>query len=829
MIKSFNSKAECSSEIKRLRLLQQQQILRPEVIPQELAKSNQWVVWSYEVSEQKQGIFRVDKQPYQPKEPHSEVSRVCTLDWSDLSTALRCVKENPHIDGIGYMFAEGDGLIGIDFDNCRTPSTGKIRTEYQFWIEKFGSYTEISPSGTGVKVWVKGTISNRYFKSTESTGFRILNFADGEIEIYRRGQYFTVTTQMINGFDSIRDAQAELDVICEFSLSKTQWNFRYSSNPDYKLTELDANRELSLLQDYWDEMSPEYIINEGDFQPNVVKVPPIDELSTDVQLQSVTKKSHFFVGRSWCRRCGREASPGKELCFYCHRIGKPEVIVEQAVYDYFLTFQGFSVARQYEINIGVYTPRPDVVLLDAKENLVAIAECKREGIMDNGIEQLKSYLSASDTQFGIFANGTEPDNWIFYENLRRHNFEDAIPRSRFEAEIQMNLPVESIREEKDRLVKETSDLYEQHKRNVSNIESSNKNLEKLKNQIVDEHQTFTKIKDDNKRFKDDSEKLEKKNTELIIKIDRNAKQLEVQESLKLLTTREKLESEIISFHEQKKQLQNEIRNKQRQSSDLSAKNKIVTNQMSEYVKKQSKIISERAKLEKDQKTWQIQQENRKTAKAELENEIKDLRGEITKKYRAIKEFEKEFSMESIYGEFEKEFERLQKIESYIARKQQLARNIQEQYAGYEINRVEIGKKIQRIIHVSQERETVLKQLRDVVNRLKTAESEQKPGIERHREQLVQDLRSQKNKYARLATEIRQLQKVQSILEPEINAKEHQSQYTVIDILPTYLQIEDEINVLKAEKYELKAEIGHKIFELIPKKIKISTLKSKENE
>lgn len=240
----------------RLKTRQCQLTFYPDLIPEELARSNQWVVWSYEVSKQYEGLFRINKQPYQLMASHNKISRVDASEWTNLEDALRCWKENVHIDGIGYMFAKGDGLIGIDLDNCRNPYTGKIKKEYLYWIKKIDSYAEVSPSGAGVKIWVKGVVAEDCFLSVDASGFRILNYASGEVEIYRNGQFFTVTTQIINGFDSIREAQVELDVICAFSLSHTQWDFIYSSYDDGNIDfdEL-VNRELSLLQSYADDVN----------------------------------------------------------------------------------------------------------------------------------------------------------------------------------------------------------------------------------------------------------------------------------------------------------------------------------------------------------------------------------------------------------------------------------------------------------------------------------------------------------------------------------------------------------------------------------------------
>lgn len=115
----------------------------------------------------------------------------------------------------------------------------------------------------------------------------------------------------------------------------------------------------------------------------------------------------------------------------------PEGIVVAAVEHYFSQpkFQKFSTKQEYPIKMGSDKRRADVVLMDSTGNLAAIAECKRPGVEGDGIDQLKSYLSATDTALGIFANSTEPDSWNFYENLGRSRFREITTRSEFEKQV----------------------------------------------------------------------------------------------------------------------------------------------------------------------------------------------------------------------------------------------------------------------------------------------------------------------------------------------------------------------------------------------------------
>lgn len=113
-----------------------------------------------------------------------------------------------------------------------------------------------------------------------------------------------------------------------------------------------------------------------------------------------------------------------------------EIKVANAVATYFSEpkFAKFSVVRECEIQIGSVSCKADIVLRDAEGNFVAIAECKLQDRTNYGPEQLKSFLCATDTMFGIFASGTDEDSWVFYENLRHNRFRQ-IEQSDFEKRV----------------------------------------------------------------------------------------------------------------------------------------------------------------------------------------------------------------------------------------------------------------------------------------------------------------------------------------------------------------------------------------------------------
>ena len=131
----------------------------------------------------------------------------------------------------------------------------------------------------------------------------------------------------------------------------------------------------------------------------------------------------------------------------------PEGIVVAAVEQYFSQpkFRKFSTKKEDRIRFGSRLGFADVVLINNKDRRAAIVECKQSGIEGYGPAQLKSYLCATDTPFGIFANSTEPDDWEFYENLGRNQFEENLRTGSLKVKIMLSLACQIFSEESPNL------------------------------------------------------------------------------------------------------------------------------------------------------------------------------------------------------------------------------------------------------------------------------------------------------------------------------------------------------------------------------------------
>ena len=141
--------------------------------PEELTKLPQWVSWRYE--------DRGGKPTKVPISPITGRAASCTnsATWSDYRSALRH-SFGRGLPGVGFVFAEGDPYAGIDLDRCRNPLTELIEPWADRIVNDMTSYTEITPSGTGLHIIVEGVIPPGGNRS-------------GHIEMYDRRRYFTVT------------------------------------------------------------------------------------------------------------------------------------------------------------------------------------------------------------------------------------------------------------------------------------------------------------------------------------------------------------------------------------------------------------------------------------------------------------------------------------------------------------------------------------------------------------------------------------------------------------------------------------------------------------
>jgi len=141
-------------------------------VPDELKHFRQWVVWKLE---------QVEAPPKKPtKVPYSPItgrqaSSVDRNSWSTFDDAMDAYKTGKY-SGIGFVLTKEDPYTVIDLD--KADNQADIDKNTQIFYD-MASFTEYSPSGTGVHIWTKAEVAKGRNKRP--------------VEIYCNMRFMTVT------------------------------------------------------------------------------------------------------------------------------------------------------------------------------------------------------------------------------------------------------------------------------------------------------------------------------------------------------------------------------------------------------------------------------------------------------------------------------------------------------------------------------------------------------------------------------------------------------------------------------------------------------------
>ncbi len=163
-------------------------------IPSSLTQCPRWVAWHWV-----QVYRRWTKVPLSPST--GGTASVTNADtWADFETALHYARSHHHA-GVGVVLI-GDGLMGWDLDHAVDPATNQPELWAAEIINSLNSYAELSPSGTGVRIFLKADLCPDGRKR------------HGHIECYDRGRYLTVTGHALPGVpQDVEARQTEHDEV----------------------------------------------------------------------------------------------------------------------------------------------------------------------------------------------------------------------------------------------------------------------------------------------------------------------------------------------------------------------------------------------------------------------------------------------------------------------------------------------------------------------------------------------------------------------------------------------------------------------------------------
>lgn len=154
-------------------------------IPDELKQLKNWCVWKFQERNGKK-----TKIPFNAETGEFAKSNDKST-WSNYETAVNA----EGVDGIGFFFEPpylGIDIDDIDDDLHRYQHGDKLDNIVNEFNEAFKSYTEVSPSGNGLHIIVKGKIPGSRRRK-------------GNIEMYDSGRFFTMTGKRIGKYTDVTE------------------------------------------------------------------------------------------------------------------------------------------------------------------------------------------------------------------------------------------------------------------------------------------------------------------------------------------------------------------------------------------------------------------------------------------------------------------------------------------------------------------------------------------------------------------------------------------------------------------------------------------------
>src|ERR1039458_7939366 len=147
--------------------------MRAAMTIEDLKEQRRWVLWRLETAHGK-----LTKVPYRPDGRKAMANNPAT--WH---THAECAPLAVQFSGVGL--ALGDGVWGVDIDQCCDAVTGKFTPESREIVIALDSYGEYSPSGTGCHLLGLGKLPGPGLKKPHP-GCKA-------VEVKSDGYYFTFT------------------------------------------------------------------------------------------------------------------------------------------------------------------------------------------------------------------------------------------------------------------------------------------------------------------------------------------------------------------------------------------------------------------------------------------------------------------------------------------------------------------------------------------------------------------------------------------------------------------------------------------------------------
>lgn len=200
------------------------------IIPDELKRQKTWVGYVLKPNGKRSDKIPMNVMTGKPAKSNDPET------WTDFETAEGLSVQRGY-SGIGFMFQPP--YVGVDLDHCI--KDGVIAPHALAILKTLNSYSELSPSGTGIHIICKGEIKQA--RKVSKIG----------LEIYTKGRFFTVTGDRLN--DYISEIASRTDELKKIFLQYVETD-KTSKTLDVISKSQDADKFQRLYSGQWQNDYP---------------------------------------------------------------------------------------------------------------------------------------------------------------------------------------------------------------------------------------------------------------------------------------------------------------------------------------------------------------------------------------------------------------------------------------------------------------------------------------------------------------------------------------------------------------------------------------------
>jgi hypothetical protein len=169
-----------------------------------LAEKPQWLAWKAGPKDPRTGKF--SKYPFNiytgKNATGSHEDGAYLENCGTLDQAQAGIKKY-NLDGLGFVVTRQDSIVAVDIDRCL--EGGEITPGVKQIVECFDSYTEISPSGKGLRIFCFGKLPKGAISNPPGTPY----------EIYDCNKFLTVTGNVYGELRPVKENQEAVNWFCE--------------------------------------------------------------------------------------------------------------------------------------------------------------------------------------------------------------------------------------------------------------------------------------------------------------------------------------------------------------------------------------------------------------------------------------------------------------------------------------------------------------------------------------------------------------------------------------------------------------------------------------